>query len=232
MSRLWICFGSALLWVSCVTDLGDEPTYIQFGDMRIGQQSKYVRVHGSQYGNSTSNVFEILPDTLVVTVIGYDSLGFILEDHLTHLPAAHATDFDSCGFTYHVRVRSDSLQVIGYSHMFWSAYGGAYKANHPLLPLGGRRFTLTGWKLGSDPVSGESGGFVLNAVVNQHLYERANVYYDHFEYDIDAPPDSPPYYVGRGGPTFIYSREYGMIRSRYVGEPAWDQGICWDLILP
>ena len=230
--RLGLLRCSMLVWTSCITDFGDEPTYIRFGDIRLGQQSRYVRMHGAQYGNTATNVYEILPDTLVVTVIGFDSLGFVLEDRLTHVPQNYATDYDTITFTYHVRTRSDTLQVLGYSHLFWSYYSGGYKAKLCLLPLGGRRFTLNGWKLGEDPVTGKSSGYIFNAVVQQRRFDRANVYYDHFEYDIIAPPDSPPYYTGYGGPTFIYSQDYGMIRSRYVGKPTWDQGICWDLILP
>ena len=220
-----------LLFASCITDFGEEPEYIQFGDLRVGQQSMYLRLHGFKYGEVTSNVYLPISDTLVVRVIGRDAIGFVFEDYLTAHSAKSLMKFDTARFTYHVSISLDTLRVIGSSHLFWSYYFGGWKAALRLSDLTTTRFSLLGWKISGDPHSGISTGYVLNPKVLNKVYSRANVYYNHFEYDNTLPPDPPPYYCGYGGATFIYSEAYGMIRSRFVGKPQWDQGVCWDLLL-
>jgi hypothetical protein len=74
-------------------------------------------------------------------------------------------------------------------------------------------------------------GYVLNAKVLQRTYQRANLYLKLFEADASFPPPVPPWANTVIGQTYIYSEEYGIIRSRMVGVPTFDEGLCWDLIL-
>jgi hypothetical protein len=221
-----------MLLASCMTDFGEDPPYVQFGSLKVGQQSFYLRLRGYKYGDTSSNVFESLPDTLVVRVIGRDGSGFILEDYLTIYSKRGLSWFDTVRYVYHVNVAADTLRIRGTSHLFWSWYGYGASAALCLSPVTGPAYTQTGWKITGDP-HGEwrSSGYILNAQILGHHYAGANLYYDHFEGDVDLQPGIP-YYCGYVGVTFIYSKEFGMIRSRFVGEPELDQGLCWDLMLP
>ena len=223
---------ASMLLASCMTDFGDDPSWIQFGNLKVGQQSMYVRLRGYKYGDATSNESVYLADTLVVRVIGRDGDDFIFEDYLTPNSRTDLSWLDSIPCIYHVYVIADTLRIRGASNLFYSyTYWGAF-ARLPLSPVGGPAYTQWGWKITGDPLrQGQSSGYVLNAQILGHHYARANLYYDHFEADVDLQPGIP-YYCGYVGVTFIYSKEFGMIRSRLVGTPELDQGLSWDLIFP
>ena len=214
---------------SCITDFGEEPEYIHFNNLDVGQRSFYVRLYGKEYGNTASNIYSLIPDTLVVSVIGRDSLGFVFEEYLTQYSQKKLDPYnDTVSHRYHVRIAGDTLRVIGYSHLFYSTY--LARPVLQLSPIGGRRFELTGWKISGDPFRQvDLWGYVLNAKVHDRTYPRANLFISLFEFDAYGPP--VPWSNTVGGETYIYSEEYGIIRSRMVGKPTFDEGLCWDLIL-
>jgi hypothetical protein len=221
----------ALFWLpGCITDLGEESTLVHFSNLKVGQESRYVRLHGYKYAIAASNEYVQLPETLIVRVIGKDSIGFVCQDFLVRRPTAPLSRFDTVRCVYHLVIAQGILRVIGDSHLFWSWTGSGTDARLPMSPLGGKQFTVSGWKFGGEPYGNSGVGFVRNATINGVTYPLANVYYDHFEADGGDP--SIPYYCGYIGVTFIYSEQSGIIRSRYVLEPWFDQGLCWDLIEP
>jgi hypothetical protein len=226
-SLIVIVFTVAL--AACITDFGEEPEYIHFNNLNVGQQSVYVRLYCKEYGNTASNIYELVPDTLVVSVVGRDSLGFVFEEHMTRYSQKTLDSYnDTLDHRYHVRIARDTLRVIGYSHLFWSTY--LAKPALQLSPIGGRRFDMNGWKLSGDPFRQVAlWGYVLNAKVHERTYPRANVFIKLFEADAYGPP--VPWSNTVIGETYIYSEEYGIIRSRMVGMPTFDEGLCWDLVL-
>ncbi len=230
MNRFPLIALSCLLLSSCIEDFGEPVSYINFADLKIGQRSLYVRLHGYQYGDSTSNSYSVTPDTLVVTVIGRDETGFILEDHLTPFSQRSLSQFDTTSSIYHLAIVSDTVHVVGYSHLFWSFYFGGYNSKLQISPLAERRFTLKGWKISGDPIiSWLCSGYVLQATVCGRVYPRANVYVSHNVADASIRPQSS-FYIPVYGATYIYSAEFGIIRSRFVGIPVYDEGLCWDLL--
>ncbi len=224
-----LIFGLAWL-TGCITDLGDDPTTVHFTELRVGQESRYIRLRGFKYAVKSSNEYVQLADTLVVRVIGKDSIGFVCEDFLVRRPAQELVEYDSARLVYHLVIGQGAVRVVGTSHLFWSWLDGGYNVRLPLSALGGKQFTVSGWKLGGDPYGNDGAGFVRNAVIGGVQYPLANVYYDHFEADAGDP--AIPYYHGYTGTTFIYSAELGILRSRRVGRPRLDEGLCWDLIRP
>ena len=224
-----LIFGLAWL-TGCITDLGDEPTIVHFSELRVGQESRYVRLRGFKYAVRASNEFVQLADTLVVRVIGKDSIGFVCEDFLTRRPAQEIAEYDSVHLIYHLVLGQGVVRVVGTSHLFWSWLSGGYKVKLPLARQSGKQFIVSGWKLGGEPFGDDGVGFVRNAVIGGVQYPLANVYYDHFEADAGDP--AIPYYCGYVGASYIYSEESGIIRSRWVGRPRLDDGLCWDLIQP
>ncbi len=216
--------------MGCISDLGEEPLFVHFSDLRVGQESRYVRLHGIKYAVTSSNEYVQMAETLVVRVIGKDDIGFVCEDFLVRPPAQQLAEYDSVRLVYHLVLGQGVIRVVGESHLFWSWLDGGYNVRLPLSGLAGRQFTVNGWKLGGDPFGDDGSGFVRNAVIDGVQYPLANVYYDHFEADAGDP--AIPYYHGYTGVTFIYSEHAGIIRSRKVSIPRFDEGLCWDLIAP
>jgi hypothetical protein len=219
----FICFAS------CITDLG-EWIIVHFSDMQTGQESKYVRLHGFKYGDRSTNEYVQVADTLVVRVLGSDQSGFVLEDYLTAHSLRQLGEYDTMRFVYHVKISKGVLRVVGNSHLFWSGYTLAADAALPLPALNGKVYAVEGWKLGGDPHGDRNMGVAPTVWVGRRLYPQANVYYRHFE--ADGGDTLLSYYNGYCGITYIYSAEFGIIRSRYVGKPRFDEGLCWDLIYP
>jgi hypothetical protein len=206
---------------SCVTDLGEEPRYIHFGNLQVGQESRYVRVHGYLYGDTTSNIYTIEPDTLVVRIIGKDTRGYIFEDFLTPHSRRNSMPEDTLYYTYHVSLVNDTLHVEEISHLFWGMLVPPWHAILPARDIKDRPVTITGWKMSLDPFEGAGYGYALDFAIQGQKYTRANVFYDHFYFD----------FCGPAGLTLVYSASFGVIRSRRVAQPTWDQGLCWDLVM-
>jgi hypothetical protein len=206
-----------------------QPRYLHFGNLQVGQESRYVRVHGYRYGDMTSNVYTIEPDTLVVRIIGKDTRGYVFEDFLTHRSRRNSMPEDTLYFTYHVSLLNDTVYVEGISHLFW---GWLWPPSHTILPareIQDPPVTIAGWKLSLDPFDGSGYAYVQDFTILGHKYSRANVFYDHFACDCSGNGD--PGFDYRLGLTVVYSASYGVIRSRRVDEPMLGQGLCWDLLL-
>ncbi|HNE30201.1 MAG TPA: hypothetical protein PKL15_01820 [Saprospiraceae bacterium] len=202
----------------------DSSNHIRFNNMAVGQTSRYVLFKGESYDNPGNQNFAYYTDTLVLTIIGSDANGFLVEEKMAPGSASlhganHITNAEEV-YQYYFKVENDTV--------FQKAApgSGAWLENRltyvpfklPLAQITSPEVNITGWKTdhgytesywtGTDPAYSLFGIF----------YAHLNILTDNRMMAVDGP-----------GSWYAYSAENGIVKTATYSW--WTQeGEGWDLL--
>lgn len=202
----------------------DLSNHIRFADMAVGQVSRFVRFEGESYYDPNNFNFIYRPDTLVLTVIGVDANGFLIEEKLSSgsasLHGAQYTSDAAAVFQYYFSVVQDTLfQQAVPGQGAWPQTRLTINAfTLPLTPFPGPEVEIKGWK--PDHLSYD---FYWSAIAPDYTlfgiyYPDVNILFDNSAMAADGP-----------GRWCGYSAASGLIKSAVYS--SWTgTGWGWDLL--
>lgn len=212
-----LLFLTVILW-SCQQEddvqtlaLADNcPNCINFENLQVGQQSRYVAFKGKRDFEEQAWHYE--SDTLVVNVVAQENTHFIFEEFLTTNP-------DSIR-KYTVALSADSVKInlSEYWVGSWLFQGGQHIAI-ALAPTNQQFAEIKGWEAIVDCNLAPCYGFLSEYKQNRVVFNNLYVYHNY----------GPMAWDGNGY-FAIYNQKYGVVRSVSVG--SWvPVGKGWDLIM-
>ena len=219
-------FAVVALLASCKKD-PTEPVQtgnnIQFDNLAVGQQSKYLGLLGEKYFESTWDDFVYTDDTLVLEVVSHDNLGFKVAESLHYVGDVEpwmAQEKDSV-YYYYLNVVNDSLKVQPIGTNFVQSRIWTYMVENnglPLLPIQTQKVQIQGWKTDLSYCECYREGYTENYTLFGELYDRLNVVVDNTPMALDG-----------AGSTYAFSGKHGAVRFSTYGW--WTQsGYGWDLL--
>lgn len=228
MRTLFFLLSALLLWASCRDRR--EPlqpasgNFIRFNDMQIGQSSRYVLFEGEDYYDPDNFDFVYRPDTLVLTVVGADANGFLIEEKMTpgsasRHGAGYIIDADSI-YRYYFSVNDDTLfqKALPGPGAYLNHRLGYTTLELPLAQFTGPEIEIIGWK-----PDFMDGNFYWSAIDRD--YQLFGVFYPDVNVLSDnrfMPPDGP-------GVWCAYTATNGLIKIATYN--SWTrQGQGWDLL--
>ncbi|HNE30202.1 MAG: hypothetical protein U0U46_19145 [Saprospiraceae bacterium] len=202
----------------------DLSNHVRFAGMAIGQASRFVLFEGESYYDPENFNFIYRPDTLILTVVGLDANGFLIEEKLTpgsaSLHGAQYTPDAAETFRYYFSVEQDTL------HQKAVPGQGAWPQTRlaiapltlPLAPFQSPEADIIGWK--TDLMNYD---FYWSAIDPD--YVLFGIYYPDVNLLSDnrlMSPDGP-------GNWCAYSAASGLIKSATYS--SWTgSGRGWDLL--
>lgn len=196
---------------------------ISFRGLEVGQRSYYLGLLGEKYFNSSTNDFVYTDDTLILSVVGKDSIGFKVTESVHYYGDVDnwmAPDKDST-YVYYLKVENDTLHIIpaGTKHVASRIFDYVlYNEGLPLALFSDQTINITGWKTDLGYCECRREGYD-----DQHQqfgvdYSMLNVLIENSPMALDGP-----------GRTVVYSADAGLVRfSTYSW---WTQsGYGWDLL--
>lgn len=218
----------ALFAASCKKDCscGIPPSSnvaISFRDLEVGQRAYYLGLLGENYFNSSTNDFVYTDDTLVLSVVGEDSIGYKVTESVHYngdVDNWMVPDKDST-YVYYLKVENDTLRILpaGTKHVASRIFDYVVQTTGlPLALFSERTINISGWKTDSGYCECRWTGY-------DDEYHQFGAYYSMLNVLIENSPmalDGP-------GRTFVYAADAGLVRfSTYSW---WTQsGYGWDLL--
>jgi hypothetical protein len=219
----------------CDNSIEPLPGKSIFGNLEVGNVSYYVGFEGEDYFDSTNINFHYTEDTLIVKVLDLDSNGFLIGVQYTEgstlIQRIKSGEFDSRSHLpiteseFYVNIKNDSLiiqpphesEAFKYTILFGdiSIY---YTYKLPLSQITTNKIKIRGWKTSVPYCECDSEGYIENFKILNNKYSYVNAIVD----------DSPMGYDA-SGKTFIYSQQYGIVRTYDV---SWwfKTGTGWDFL--
>lgn len=212
-----LLFLTVILW-SCQQEddiqtlaLADNcPNCINFENLQVGQQSRYVAFKGKRDFEEQAWHYE--SDTLVVNVVTQENTNFIFEEFLTTNP-------DSVR-KYTVALSADSVKIDLSEYWIGSwLFQGGQQIHVALAPTNYQSTEMKGWEAIVDCGMAPCYGYLSEYKQNRFVYNNLYVYHNY----------GPMAYDGNGY-FAIYNQKYGIVRSVSVG--SWiPVAKGWDLIM-
>lgn len=227
-----LLFFTALLFFAACRDNPDDAlqpapgNHIRLNDMAAGQISRYVLFRGESYYDPDNFSFEYLPDTLVLTVVGQDADGWLIEEKLA--PGSASLNGDGpvqnpeAVYQYYWKIQNDTLflnPVPGPGQQWW--VDTRFTANEfalPLAPFTDPVTDIKGWKTthpytesywtATDPA------YALFGI----YYAGLNILTENTHMQVDGP-----------GSWYAYTAANGIVKT--ASYSWWTQeGLGWDLL--
>jgi len=196
--------------IQALVSAGDCPNCINFENMQVGQQSRYVAFTGKR--DFEDQDYHYLSDTLVVQVVAQEGADFMIEEFLT-------SNQDSIR-TYRIGLTESSVHI-GLNEYWigsWLFQGGT-NINIALEPKDYQSAEIKGWEAVVRCETAPCYAYLPEYKQNRSVYNDLYVYHNY----------GPMAWDGNGF-FAIYNAKYGVVRSVSVGSWVPVAG-GWDLIL-
>jgi hypothetical protein len=205
---IWSCQSDETLRAFDAAD--DCPNCINFENLQVGQQSRYIAFRGNRDFEAQKWRYE--SDILVVKVAAQANDTFAFEEYLT-------SDPDSVR-VYHVSISNDAINI----HLpeYWNGswlFQGGLNLHLSRSPSNPQPAQLKGWEAIVRCETAPCYGYFSEYKQLDFIYQDLYVYHNY----------GPMAWDGNGYFT-IYNQKYGIVRSVSVG--SWIPiGYGWDLIV-
>ncbi|HFA48691.1 MAG TPA: hypothetical protein ENJ95_06720 [Bacteroidetes bacterium] len=196
---------------------------IMYCGMAVGQKSVYVLLEGRHYyDTSVVDDFDYLPDTLVVEIIGEDEHGFLVKEYLTEgsdISLFQSYFVPDSSYQYYLKIEDGFLHFFDFEDEFYIKSSLFWGWEDSLdLNLFAQEVDIVGWKTTFPYCECEQMGYDPSFDLLGITYDDLNISIRNTDMQMDLP-----------GTTFMYSNNYGMIRSSHYSW--WTQsGYGWDLL--
>ena len=226
-ARLLIVFLAAIL-AGChlLVDPDDGPTSagnrINFSNLKVGQESRYLYLAGDNYRDQATNDFHYTGDTLVVRITAVTDSGFLVEEFITPgspiRNTGQSNEWLDSTFPYLLKADAGLLRVVPFEREWLETKLFPGTDALALSPIPDPQIGINGWKTTAPYCECYHQGYAQNVEILGHNYPRLNVVVDDRFMQVDGP-----------GTTYLYSAEDGMVRSTQV---SWwtGTGQGWDLL--
>ncbi len=189
------------------TDVTNTAEPINFCGLAIGQEVRYLRFRGYQYGHPDSeDNYAYLDDTLVLKIIDEDELGFLVEEYYSPGSAVRNGGDATFAFLpdsilyYHIRLNNDTLQIPDPAGSFLTSRV-FFSRNFFLGQLSGEA-EIIGWQTSFPYHENYREGMVASWELFGQEYINLRLLVDNQAMAVDGP-----------GYTFAYHPTDGLIRS-------------------
>ncbi len=229
--QLIIVFAAFAVFNSCSKDepieiekenLGNR---IQFDDIKVGQQSKYIFFIGENYDQNNGANYTYVTDTMVLEVYDEDSNGFLVREYLTpgsaSLSSASNVAFPDVTMAYYLQNETSELtlaskeeRLITRLFQITSESNGSYN----LDPMSDMEIKINGWSTSQPLFAGVLQGFTQNYRQLDLEFDELNVLIDNRDVKLGGP-----------GTTHVYSEKYGLVRATSYNAST-GKGFGWDLL--
>lgn len=218
-----------LLTLGCdkhfVTMPGLSGERVQYDNLSIGQKTRYVRFKvGSCFSSNTNQQLQYLSDTLTLEVIDYQSDTFILKEslsaHSLSVVNRDTTDalYDPADKTIKITVKDQIVQA--HNNQGFDLNVSRIFSRVPLSLVKNELRFVKMEKWYPDPSNySQDKGFLLN-------YSQLGEIYPHLNYALYYSP----MYADGPGLFYLYSKEYGIVRSAARNGWCNEYGGGWDLL--
>lgn len=200
--------------ISCKKDpietISNEPKgKISFAYPKIGQQTKFVLFRGEDIKDNANFSFEYLQDTLVLTIVGQDDNGFVIQEKLTDgsisLHGQNNVGYADETTEYYMYYEDSEVKFKRkgeryFNRVFFVAERAAKGLS--LLPIMMPELQTKGWKT-TMPFDKQ----YHDAMVKEH--EQQDKIYE----DLNVVIDNRPMQDNLPGFTHIYNDVDGLVRS-------------------
>jgi hypothetical protein len=212
-----------------------DETMINFQNLEVGQTNYYLRYVGEKYYDEDSNnQFSYTNDTLKVEIIEEVSPGqFLVEESYTpgsEILEGENVDYYRMVLSYYLSIENDQIMIkktsddsygahfiYSFSLTGWGSENDGIEL--PLETFTDKETSIVGWKTTTtySELFGEY--YANNVTIRNFNFGTANVIINNLPMQVDG-----------NGMTYVYNRDYGLIRSFTYS--AWTGGGSgWDLIV-
>ncbi len=198
---------------------------IQFDNLQVGQQSKYIFFIGENYDTNNGANYTYVTDTMILEVFDEDANGFLVREYLTpgsaSLSTASNVAFPDAIMVYYLQNESSELQLsskeerlITRLFQVTSESNGSYDLN----PLNEMEIKINGWSTSQPLFAGALNGFTKNYRQLDLEFDELNVFIDNRDVKLGGP-----------GTTHVYSEKFGLVRATSYNAST-GKGFGWDLL--
>jgi len=191
-------------------DLGNR---IQFDQLEIGQQSKYVFFIGENYDRSSASDYTYLNDTLVLEVFDKDEIGFLVREYLTS-GSASLSNASNVAFPDAIQLKTKEERLMTRLFQISSQSDGIFD----LMTMDMMELKISGWATSQPLFDGVLEGYTEN-------YRQLNLEFD----ELNVLIDNRDVKLGGPGTTHVYSEKYGLVRATSYNAST-GKGFGWDLL--
>jgi len=203
-------------------DLGNR---IQFDQLEIGQQSKYVFFIGENYDRSSASDYTYLNDTLVLEVFDKDEFGFLVREYLASgsasLSNASNVAFPDATIVYYLQNETSELQLKTKEERLMTRLfqiSSQSDGIFDLMTMDMMEIKISGWATSQPLFDGVLEGYTEN-------YRQLNLEFD----ELNVLIDNRDVKLGGPGTTHVYSEKYGLVRATSYNAST-GKGFGWDLL--
>ena len=182
-------------------------THINFGNLEVGQQSRYIIFSSGWYQNAIDTLFPYSNDTLVVEVFAKDTNGFIFREHFAYQDSIHRWIQNSRDkvYYYYANTSNDSLKL---SPLDGGNYVPSILFNFYICRYGldlseytNTKTQIKNWRVNLPYDSSDKRAYVTDVTILGNNYAHLNVLMMNEGMATDSP-----------GHTILYNKETGIVR--------------------